>query len=59
MIGIARGTPLAEAKKAYRLLIAQYHPDKVSHLAPEFQELADIRTRQILEAWQRIEKGEA
>ncbi len=59
VIGIARGTPLSEAKKAYRLLIAQYHPDKVSHLAPEFQELADIKTRQILEAWARIEAGEA
>ncbi|MHB8873966.1 MAG: J domain-containing protein [Myxococcaceae bacterium] len=55
LLGIPRGTPLAEARKAFRALIAQYHPDKVSHLAPEFRELADQRTRQILEAWDTIE----
>ncbi len=59
VIGIPKGTPLGEAKKAYRTLISQYHPDKVAHLAPEFRELADVRTRQILEAWQRIEDDEA
>jgi hypothetical protein len=58
VLGIAPGTPLPEAKKAYRALVAQYHPDKVSHLAPEFQQLADLRTRQILDAWRRLEEGE-
>ena len=58
VLGVPPGTPLTEAKKAYRALVAQYHPDKVSHLAPEFRELADRRTRQILEAWRRIEEGE-
>ncbi len=58
VLGVPRGTPLGEAKKVYRSLVAQYHPDKVSHLAPEFRELADKRTRQILEAWRRIEAGE-
>lgn len=56
VIGIARGTPKDEAKKAFRALIAQYHPDKVSHLAPEFKELADRRTREILIAWEQLEK---
>jgi hypothetical protein len=55
VLGIARGTPLAEAKKAFRALISQYHPDKVAHLAPEFRELADRRTRLILEAWEQVE----
>ena len=55
VLGIARGTPLAEAKKAFRALISQYHPDKVSHLAPEFRELAERRTRLILEAWEKVE----
>lgn len=56
ILGIAPGTPKDEAKKAFRALITQYHPDKVSHLAPEFRELADRRTREILEAWEIIEK---
>ena len=56
LLGIAPGTPEPEAKKAFRNLIAQYHPDKVAHLAPEFRDLAERRTRQILEAWQKIEE---
>lgn len=55
MLGIARGTPLDEAERVFRALIAQYHPDKVSHLAPEFRELAARRTRETLAAWQVIE----
>jgi hypothetical protein len=54
LLGIPRGTPLPEAKKAFRALITQYHPDKVAHLALEFRDLADVRTRQILEAWEKI-----
>lgn len=55
ILGISRATPIDEAKRAFRALIAQYHPDKVSHLAPEFRELAERRTREILDAWQLIE----
>ena len=36
--------------------VAQYHPDKVAHLAPEFQELAERKTRELLEAWEQLEK---
>ncbi|MGA9524904.1 MAG: J domain-containing protein [Myxococcaceae bacterium] len=57
LLGIAPGTPLAEAKKSFRNLITQYHPDKVAHLAPEFRELAERRTREILEAWEKVEEG--
>ena len=57
MLGIPRGTPITDAKKAFRALISQYHPDKVAHLAPEFRELADRRTREILEAWQQLEEA--
>lgn len=57
VLGIPPGTPKEEAKKAFRALITQYHPDKVSHLAAEFRELADRRTREILEAWELVEKS--
>lgn len=57
VLGIPRGTPITDAKKAFRALISQYHPDKVAHLAPEFRELADRRTREILEAWQQLEEA--
>ena len=55
MLGIARGTPHGEARKAFRALITQYHPDKVAHLAAEFRELAEQRTRAIVAAWDEIE----
>ncbi|MFZ5469555.1 MAG: J domain-containing protein [Myxococcota bacterium] len=54
LLGIARDASPHAAKKAFHALIAQYHPDKVSHLAPEFRELAELRTRQILAAWEEI-----
>lgn len=56
VLGIAPGTSKEEARRAFRTLVAQYHPDKVAHLAPEFQELAERKTRAILEAWEQLEK---
>jgi DnaJ-domain-containing protein 1 len=57
VLGIAPGTSKDEARRAFRALVAQYHPDKVAHLAPEFQELAERKTREILEAWEQLEKS--
>jgi len=57
LLGIAPGTPKDEAKRAFRALVTQYHPDKVAHMAPEFQELAERKTREILEAWAEVEKA--
>jgi hypothetical protein len=54
VLGIPSGTSQAEAKKAFRALITQYHPDKVAHLGPEFRELADRKTRELLDAWDRL-----
>ncbi|MFY1827947.1 J domain-containing protein [Myxococcus fulvus] len=56
VLGLERGMSRDEARKAFRALIAGYHPDKVAHLAPEFRELAERRTREILEAWERVER---
>jgi hypothetical protein len=56
LLGIPRGSSYEEAKKAYRALILQYHPDKVAHLAPEFRTLAEARTRDINEAFRVLEQ---
>jgi hypothetical protein len=56
VLGIAPGTPKDEARKAFRALVAQYHPDKVAHLAPEFHALAERRTREILDAWEALSR---
>ncbi|AKF79447.1 molecular chaperone DnaJ [Myxococcus fulvus 124B02] len=56
VLGLERGVSRDEARKAFRALIAGYHPDKVAHLAPEFRELAERRTRELLEAWETVEQ---
>ncbi len=56
VLGIGSGSTLAEAKRAWRALIIQYHPDKVAHLAPEFRSLAETRTREIMDAWTQLQE---
>jgi hypothetical protein len=56
VLGILSGSTLAEAKRAWRALIIQYHPDKVAHLAPEFRSLAETRTREIMDAWTQLQE---
>jgi hypothetical protein len=40
ILGVARHATQEEIRAAYRRAVAQYHPDKVSYLGQEFQELA-------------------
>lgn len=51
-LGLSGRVTLHQIKIAYRNEIAKYHPDKVNHLAPEFQELARERTRRIRNAYE-------
>lgn len=55
LLGLTPGVSRADARKAFRTLVAQYHPDKVSHLAPEFRALAEQKTRELTAAWQLVE----
>ena len=41
-------------KKAFRREIARYHPDKVLHLGPEFQELAATRAAELTVAYKTL-----
>lgn len=41
-------------RRAYRHLMGNYHPDKYSHLPPEFRELAERKARQIIDAYARL-----
>lgn len=41
---------------AYRRRMSEYHPDKVAHAAPEIQELAERRARDINAAYEEIRK---
>ncbi|WP_240462496.1 DnaJ family molecular chaperone, partial [Myxococcus sp. CA018] len=56
VLGITPGTPLADARRAYLSLVAQYHPDKVAQLGPKLQALAQEETRRLIEAWEYVRR---
>ncbi|TRW95808.1 molecular chaperone DjiA [Paracoccus sp. M683] len=53
VLGLAPDTPLPEARKRYRALIREAHPDRAiaRGLPPEAVRLAEARTRSLTEAW--------
>lgn len=54
ILEIERTADANEIRRAYRRLASRYHPDKVAHLAPEFQELAAQRFMAIQKAFEEI-----
>ncbi|MDJ0840854.1 MAG: J domain-containing protein [Acidobacteriota bacterium] len=54
VLGVARGASKSEIKKAYRKLMALYHPDKFTHLGPDFEITAQRRTQEIIDAYQQL-----
>jgi DnaJ-domain-containing protein 1 len=47
VLGVAPDATLEVAKHAYRLKMKQYHPDRVSGLAPEFIQLAHEKSLEL------------
>jgi hypothetical protein len=54
VLGVGRNASVDEIKKAYRRLVNTYHPDKVLHMGEEFQKLAEIKFKEIQEAYQQL-----
>ncbi|MBI5882776.1 MAG: DUF1232 domain-containing protein [Elusimicrobia bacterium] len=58
VLGVRPGARPEEIRKAYREMMAQYHPDKVAHLGPELKETALRKTLEIQAAYERfLEQG--
>ena len=53
-LGISETSTKEEASAKYRQLAMAYHPDRVSHMAPEFQELANNKLREFNEAYEEL-----
>jgi curved DNA-binding protein CbpA len=51
ILEIAPTAPADEVKRAFRVQIARYHPDKVQHLGKEFQAMAADRATELTEAY--------
>lgn len=54
VFGLTAEASDAEVDLAYRKLISQYHPDKLSSAAPELQRQAETKAREINTAYDRI-----
>lgn len=52
ILGLNIGTDPSEIKITYRRLVMQYHPDRVQHLGPEFQALAEEKIKEINMAYE-------
>ena len=51
LIGVESSADAETIKKAFRKEIAKYHPDKVTHLGAEFQEMASERAAELTAAY--------
>ncbi len=54
VFGLTAEASDAEVDLAYRRLISQYHPDKLSGAAPELHKQAEAKSREINTAYDRI-----
>lgn len=56
ILGVEPGASSDEIKAAYRRAVAKYHPDKVTHLGREFQDLAHRKLVAIQRAYDTVMK---
>ena len=56
VLGLEQPFDLAQVKAAHRTLIAQYHPDRVIAMGPEIREVAEIKAKEINEAYEYFRK---
>jgi len=56
VLGVSRAATSEEVTRRYKTLVAQYHPDKLAKSAPELQELAAQRLREINAAYAAVSR---
>ncbi len=54
ILGVKSTATVDEIKRAYRTQAARYHPDKVTHLGEEFQELAKKKFQDLQWAYETV-----
>jgi uncharacterized membrane protein YkvA (DUF1232 family) len=54
VLGIPRSASPKEIQSAYRARMQEYHPDKVSHLGQDLQELAHAKCQEIQQAYREL-----
>jgi DnaJ like chaperone protein len=51
VLGVGPDASIEQIRNAYKKLIKQYHPDKLSNLAPELKNFAEMRTKELNQAY--------
>jgi hypothetical protein len=54
LLDLPRTASAEEIKRAFRREIAKYHPDKVQHLGPEFQDIAAAKAAELTTAYKTL-----
>ena len=57
ILGVSRNASPEEIKSAYRKQAQRYHPDRVSHLGEELQQLAKQKFLEIQKAYEILSSG--
>ncbi len=57
ILGVSRNASQQEIKSAFRKQAQRYHPDRVSHLGEEFQQLAKEKFQKIQKAYEILSNG--
>ena len=56
ILEISKSASDTDLKRAFRKMANKYHPDKVSHLGKEMQNLAEEKFKAVNDAYQQIKK---
>ncbi|GAJ03984.1 unnamed protein product, partial [marine sediment metagenome] len=56
ILGLSIDSEPSEIRITYRRLVMQYHPDRVQHLGPEFQALAEEKIKEINMAYEYFQR---
>ncbi|MFP4367953.1 MAG: J domain-containing protein [Candidatus Kapaibacterium sp.] len=56
VLGLAKGASKEEIKAAYKKKMTEYHPDKVEHLGEEIRNLAAQKTKEIIAAYNYLNR---
>jgi curved DNA-binding protein CbpA len=57
VLGVPRNATRDQIRTSYKRMMALYHPDKVSHLGPELQEVAQLKARELNRAYELLMNG--
>jgi hypothetical protein len=56
ILGVEKPFEEENVKATYRKMIAQYHPDRVSAMGPEIRDVAEVKAKEINEAYEYFRK---